>query len=560
MLFLLALHADAQQSFNQYNKKFVHGSGIIISHNSQRVLSNLDIIGKIWGILKYYHPNVRAGKYNWDFELFNLIGKIYDAPPQIRDLKLCRWIKRFGSIDSNAFKKKSREIAKMEPNFSWIESSPIQPKLRKILKWFTNISNDSTSFYVQMGEIPISKFNNENPYSEFSFPDDGYRLLALFRYWNVIKYYYPYRYNFEKKWDSILPFEIGRFLKVKNELTYKLAILELITQIQDSHARIVEGDQSIEDLLGKNRVPVEVGFIENKPVVIGYYDSILGPASGLRKGDVILGINGREVHKIIESNWPFTPASNNAVKFRQLAFNFLRTNDTLVKLRIRRADTTMEFNVKTIPSYLLDIYYRAHIKDTCFKIYNNIAYINPWFIRTAYIPEILQQAAHTKGLVIDLRNPIKENMQPILDYFLDKEKPFAKITRPSNTCPGEFTFFKTMTVGKNAKVRYECPIILLVNENTQSSAEFNVMAFRTYKKTIVIGSTTAGADGNVTTVCLPGGVLTSFTSLGVYYNDYSETQLIGIIPDISITPSISGIIKGHDEILQKAIEVLEKAN
>ena len=82
------------------------------------------------------------------------------------------------------------------------------------------------------------------------------------------------------------------------------------------------------------------------------------------------------------------------------------------------------------------------------------------------------------------------------------------------------------------------------------------MAFRTAPKATVIGSTTAGADGNVTKFMLPGGVSTMITGIGVYYPNGKETQRIGIIPDIEIKPSIKGITDNKDELLEKAIELI----
>lgn len=37
-----------------------------------------------------------------------------------------------------------------------------------------------------------------------------------------------------------------------------------------------------------------------------------------------------------------------------------------------------------------------------------------------------------------------------------------------------------------------------------------------------------------------------------------ETQRIGIIPDLTIRPSINGLKEGRDELLEKAIEIIQK--
>ena len=82
------------------------------------------------------------------------------------------------------------------------------------------------------------------------------------------------------------------------------------------------------------------------------------------------------------------------------------------------------------------------------------------------------------------------------------------------------------------------------------------MAFKKAPRATVIGSTTAGADGNVCQISLPGGISTMFSGLGVYYPDGGETQRIGIVPDIEIKPTIKGITDGKDELLEKAIQII----
>jgi len=101
-------------------------------------------------------------------------------------------------------------------------------------------------------------------------------------------------------------------------------------------------------------------------------------------------------------------------------------------------------------------------------------------------------------------------------------------------------------------------LVVLVNENSQSQAEFTAMAFRAAKNSTIIGNTTTGADGNVSVISLPGGMSTLISGIGVYYPDGTETQRVGIVPDIIVKPTIEGIKKGTDEVLEKAIEIINQ--
>ncbi|MBK6986054.1 MAG: hypothetical protein IPH32_15500 [Bacteroidetes bacterium] len=48
------------------------------------------------------------------------------------------------------------------------------------------------------------------------------------------------------------------------------------------------------------------------------------------------------------------------------------------------------------------------------------------------------------------------------------------------------------------------------------------------------------------------------SGIGVYYPDGKETQRIGIVPNIEVKPTINSIKAGKDELMEKAIEIINK--
>jgi hypothetical protein len=69
----------------------------------------------------------------------------------------------------------------------------------------------------------------------------------------------------------------------------------------------------------------------------------------------------------------------------------------------------------------------------------------------------------------------------------------------------------------------------------------------------VVGSTTAGADGNVSDFVLPGGLRTMISGIGVFYPDKKPTQQVGIVPDKVVYATIEGLRNGRDEVLEDGI-------
>ena len=137
---------------------------------------------------------------------------------------------------------------------------------------------------------------------------------------------------------------------------------------------------------------------------------------------------------------------------------------------------------------------------------------------------------------------------------------FVKFTHGSIEQPGLFSIQKHISVGIKNKDYYKGKIVILIDETTQSQAEYTTMAYRVAPNATVIGSQTAGADGNVSPFYLPGGVYSLISGIGVYYPDGTETQRIGIVPDIEVKPTIQGIRDNRDEVLESAINLIQENN
>lgn len=54
---------------------------------------------KIWGFLKYYHPNVAKGNFNWDEQLFLMIPKVLKSENKEELSKVyLNWIADLGEV------------------------------------------------------------------------------------------------------------------------------------------------------------------------------------------------------------------------------------------------------------------------------------------------------------------------------------------------------------------------------------------------------------------------------------------------------------------------------
>ena len=172
------------------------------------------------------------------------------------------------------------------------------------------------------------------------------------------------------------------------------------------------------------------------------------------------------------------------------------------------------------------------------------------------VDQMMKTFENTKAIIIDIRN--YPNFIPYLisNYLNSEKKDFVKIIIPDLKYPGKFIWKQNGVTGKNNKDYYKGKVVLLVNEETQSRAEFSVMCLQTANNVITIGSQTAGADGNLSFTEFIGGYKSFFSGTGIYYPDETITQRKGVKIDIEVNQTIKGIQEGRDEILEKAIEYL----
>lgn len=546
------------------DKEFDKGSGITSISVDKDKIENLKKLGMIWGFLKYYHPNIASGEYNWDYELFRILPKLLNADSKKnRDDILVKWIDNLGKFSHGKETVVKSSDVKIEPDLDWIKNFNFSDELSDLLLKVKNANRAREHYYIRLHPgVGNPEFKNENAYSSMKYPDAGFRILTLFRYWNIIQYYFPYKNLIEEDWKNVLGEFIPKFIDTRNETDYSLTVLELIGRIHDTHANIWGGNQILYNYFGLRYASVELTFIENKPVVTGYYDETLGKETELEIGDIISYINNKPVGELLKEKLKLTPASNYPTQLRDIASSLLRTNDTLINIVFIRNGKTGNKTLKTFSTKEINIYKKYRVTDTSFRIIiKDIAYINNGSLKREHLPKIWKEVEKSKGLIIDIRNyPSDFPIYDLSRYLMPQSTPFVKFTNGSIENPGLFNFSKTLNAGRKNNDYYKGKVVVLINETTQSSGEFHAMAYRVHPNATVIGSTTAGADGNVSQFYLPGGLSTMISGIGVYYPDGKETQRIGIVPDIQVKPTIQGIKEGRDELIEKAIEIINTTN
>jgi hypothetical protein len=540
--------------------EFDSGSGITITELTKTQIENLAMLGKMWGFLKYHHPAVVSGQRHWDYDLFRVLPKVLAADKrETAEGALLDWIRGLGEIPActNCITLDDKDLQQTPPT-AWInQESEVGRDLADLLNKIYRTRSRQPQFYVSAAPgIGNPVFDHELPYPALRFPDAGYQLLSLYRYWNMIEYWYPNRDILDQDWNEVLAEFIPRMALAKSKDAYQLETIELIGRITDTHANLWSAPSTLRPPAGTCQIPVTIRFIENRPVVTGYLDATRGPATGLKIGDVIETLDGSAVNPLVEQWRPYYPASNRPTQLRDIAHAITRGNCVETRLGIRRDGQPLNISTTRVPGGNLNSASELmhDLPGDAFRLLSpEVAYLKLSSVKMADAANYINKATGTKGLVIDIRNYPSEFMVFALgELLVSRPTPFARFTAPDVDNPGAIRWVGTPMLTPK-EPHYSGKVVILVDENSQSQAEYTAMAFRSAPGALVVGSTTAGADGNVSQINLPGGLSTMISGLGVYYPDKKPTQRIGIIPDIESRPTIAGIRAGRDEVLETAL-------
>lgn len=321
----------------------LHFSAQTLSENQK-----LESLCRVWGFLKYYHPQVAKGNLNWDQELFKKINELerINDKTALNDL-YSNWIASLGKV--NECTECSQEAGKTYflKNFdlSWIDNSNIfTPAISQRLHYIEINRNIGNHHYIGKGGRKIF-FRNENSYGS-EFTSKQVSLLELFRYWNYVEYFFPYKYETDQNWNDVLTEMIPKFVNINNNKDYHLTLAELVAKTDDSHAFLFSPLISLQ-LYGNRKLPVDYSYAEGKLVITKINDNRFHEKIPFYIGDVIYDVHGKTIPQMVNSLGKYIPASNSWGKVNKVKSKLLFSHQDSLSVKLERNGQNMEVTAKT---------------------------------------------------------------------------------------------------------------------------------------------------------------------------------------------------------------------
>lgn len=417
---------------------------------------------------------------------------------------------------------------------------------------------------------PLVQQANPQPdksYDDMQYPPVEYRLLASFRVWAVINYFFPYKDLIGEDWDAVLRQFIPRMEGAKDALDYQLAVAEMVTHIHDSHGSV--RSSLLDKYFGEASAPIRVRMIENEPMITGFTDAQAAKDAGLEIGDVILKVDGVDTGQRIAHRLQYlahsTPQSG---MFYATERSLARgPKDSVATYTVRDLqDQVREVKVLRKTEYLPKTQ-GDRTGDILRLLPGNIGYADLDRLPVTRVDEMFDKFKDCSAIIFDDRGYPQGTAWQIAPRLTDKQDVVTAIFRRVDPDSPDFplgegivnsiavTTFETR-LPRTDKPRYHGKTVLLIDERTVSQAEATGLLLESANNTKFIGSQTQGANGDVTDFSVPGGMTIRFSGQGVRHADGRQLQRIGLEPLVEVRPTVGGIRAGKDEVLDKAVDYL----
>jgi hypothetical protein len=525
---------------------------------------------KTWGYFKYYSQH--KCELKWDTLLNTTVNQVLAANSNEEFNEAL--MAMFNKVGNNTNLGTQYPEPDTNLNFDdfWIDDPLFSQPVRDFLDTFSiHIYPDTSTCLVKLNDYSTPgfysyiDFRNDPVSMTINYTNEANRLTTLFYYWNVINYFAPNRYIMDQPWDSTLYEFIPLVRQANTNPDFHKTFLKLVTRIDDSHG-FTSSMVLTAYFWGGSYLPKIFFTRVDSLCVVSKVEDV----AGVSPGDVLTALKGIPIEEIEDSLAHYVPASTPAALYRDIYYNMmLGGNNSTLELTLLDSNNNIytAYAIRSLSQYAwygwkdpgpVSSYYIT----TCGYGYVNMGWLMPEEVTAMY--EALKDAP---AIIFDIRNYPYAWLADYAPFFFPgpitstiwHDQALTLPEAPDQYyLPGWYYIrddHDNLGTWSNPDP-YAGNVYLLVNQETQSAAEYTCQYLSYHPNAKVFGTQTAGADGNTSELTLPGGISTSFTSIGWYYADGYQQQRNGVKIDTVVAPTIAGIRHGNDEILLAALDCL----
>jgi hypothetical protein len=381
------------------------------------------------------------------------------------------------------------------------------------------------------------------------------RLADVVVAWNFYRHFYPYFTDAAVDWDARLQPQLLAAYQATTRDGEADALRRLVADARDGHGHVTDtrGRNMVNMVNVVNMVgtlPVQVALVESQVVVAATRDAAI-PA-----GAVVTAIDGAPARDRFEALVGLQSGSGQWRPFAASQELVMCTSGTPVKLIIDNGRGAVD---RVVRCEGLERPAEKRPPQTS-ELSPGVWYVDITRAKTADVTPILGSLAKARAVIFDVRGYPTDAGLEILPHLIgapehDRWMHVAKIAGPFGRTAGWVDEGWDL---QPAAPKLSGKIVFLTDGRAISYAESVMGYIHDRHLATIIGSTTAGTNGNIATFGVPGGFSIIFTGMRVTGHDgQSVHHLVGVKPDVPVVPTIAGLRAGKDEVLERALSLVQ---
>jgi len=549
----------------------VFSAQLIFSQTKVTDSQKIERLIQIWGLLKYHHPEISQGKYDFNNEFIIQFDKIQSIESKDElSAEFINWIQKFDTKKSkyktNTDFLKSKNLFTQNTDLKWIEHSNFSNELVTLLNKVKNNAAIGDYYASINGLTKMVGFKNETGLNNFDSSLKSHRILFLSSFWNVMRYWNVNIYLTEQPWSEVLTEMIPEFSK-NDRVAFELAKEKLFSKLNDSHS-----DYGYSTTLStvKNFPPFGGRIINDSLVITTIYNQTHAEKDAIEIGDVIYAVEGVKLrdYYLLKYKEVISASNENYLKSAIEKTYLLASNNDSIQVDVLKKDGSLhnKYIHLTPLSYYSERYTRLRPKlvGNWTIIEEDIGYLNLYKITKQELKSAFQSFENYKGLIIDLRNyPEFISEADIADYLYPQKMKFLKVLGPSVPSYAAYNIEAPLKIvadpfvaGKNNTNYFKGKVVLLVDRKTASKAEFIGMAIQQSPNCITIGEQTFGAVMNRHQIILIDKTSIDFTGMGAFYPNDIGVQRNGLKIDYEVKESAKNY--NPNQYIEEAVKIIKR--
>lgn len=580
------------------------------SEIDQHRVENLALFARVYGYVRFFHPSDEAAAVDWNRFAVLAAEEMRNAPtPDAARDTLLRWfrplaptlqlrqrdsspplttvsagqrttrwqhfgVQLFDELDGYRSPYRSRRVLSGEsdgPRAARLPAPPDLPdRIEAAVGRGLHLSLPMVLPVDDAGHTPSASTSGEFELLQkriagvdmktLAFTDWRLRIASVITTWNVFQHFHPYLSGAEIDWPATLGPALRRALADRTADDFYLTLSSLVARLEDGHGYVWGREP-------RGGLPIRVEVAENRIVVVAAEDG-----TPLRRGDIIARFDEADALARLADQESRVSGSPQLRRHRALNQYTDGALGAVARLEIVREGERLTLETKREPEPG-GIFYNPIVEfhhPTFAELRPGIFYVNLPSFDAAEWNALVPKLAQARGIVFDHRSndgsvrgkaPLNLD-EHIIPHLIDREARGAPTRIPIIHTPDRagWTWQEGRTFSVSSRAPRFTGRIAIIDVPSIVSYGETCTAFVAYERlATLVGEPTAGCNGGVNFIPLPGGLKIMWTGMEVMKHDRSPLYRVGYAPDEPVERTLAAVREGRDEYLERAVAVIEAA-